>query len=210
MKLLSIKKSFNTYLLILLSLLLISLVVYEIYASNSIIEPKKKNTKKKEMKQKIKSLFSKGKNGINKEKGKTKQEEQEEQEPSINEDKSIMNKGKNKMKQKIKNLFNKVKNKKKNKDKIIDEQGVQIKILGEENAQLSKDLSNIQKNVSGLEEDVEEKDSVIESNKVTTANLQGKVNDVKTTNTELKGELQNTQEKLAFYETAYNSMITGV
>lgn len=156
MKLFSIKKSYNTYLLILLSLLLFSLIVYEIYASNSTIESKKN------------------------------------------------------MKQKMDNLFNKIKNKKRNEDKTIDEQGVQIKILGEENAQLRQGLSNAQRNVSGLEEDVEEKNSVIESNKVTTANLQGKVNNVKTANTELKGELQNTQEKLAFYETAYNSMITGV
>lgn len=165
MKLFSIKKSYNTYLLILLSLLLLSLIVYEIFASNSTIESKKNKKKKKRKK---------------------------------------------KMKQKMDNLFNKIKNKKNNDDKTIDEQGVQIKILGEENARLRQDLSNAQRNISGLEEDVEEKNSVIESNKVRTTNLQGKVNNVKTANTELKGDLQNTQEKLAFYETAYNSMITGV
>lgn len=165
MKLFSIKKSYNTYLLILLSLLLLSLIVYEIFASNSTIESKKNKKKKKRKK---------------------------------------------KMKQKMDNLFNKIKNKKNNDDKTIDEQGVQIKILGEENARLRQDLSNAQRNISGLEEDVEEKNSVIESNKVRTTNLQGKVNNVKTANTELKGDLQNNQEKLAFYETAYNSMITGV
>lgn len=153
-------KLFRSYLLVLLVLLLLSLIIYEIYTSNTIIEPSSRSKKRK--------IAAAG------------------------------------------NLIGTLQVQNARMNQTIRTQAAQMQVLDLENRELNQNLNNAKTDVSTLKENVQERDDVIESNRVAAVRLQGEVSDVKNKNNILEGDLDNTKSKLAFYESAYNSMITGV
>lgn len=78
----------------------------------------------------------------------------------------------------------------------VDQQVIQIDAL---------DKTNV-----NLNDIIEDKDNTIESNKAATVKLQNELGQVKNDKMQIQDDLNTTQEKLAFYETAYNSMVSGV